>query len=155
MCTFALLSARRTFHKSVESAGSKNIPNAPFVQCAQFLYASSAKLPPWRLETRSPISILTKWHQIRVQEVAALSSTTDLVGIKISNTSLCIIKRLRRRRRVKNREGEGGGGGGHIILSPPKAKNFWVCSKFGFLRSLDLDRALSVQGNFLFNLLTI
>ena len=55
--------------------------------------------------------------------------------------SVYIIKRFRRR--VKNREGEGGGGGveeagGRIILSPPKARNFWVCSKFGFVRSLGL-----------------
>ena len=68
--------------------------------------------------------------------------------------SLYIIKRFRRRR-VKNREGGQGGGGpeaglfyvplrpdyskssqGRIILSPPKARNFWVCLKFGFVRSL-------------------
>ena len=62
--------------------------------------------------------------------------------------SLYIIKRFRprRRRRVKNREGEGGGGRpnyskspeGQIILSPSKARNFLVCSKFGFVRSLGL-----------------
>ena len=63
--------------------------------------------------------------------------------------SLYIIKRFHRRR-VKNREGEGGGEAkaelllvpqrpnyskspqGRIILSPPKARNFWLCSKFGF-----------------------
>ena len=28
------------------------------------------------------------------------------------------------------------GSGGRIILSPPKARNFWVCSNFGFFRSL-------------------
>ena len=27
---------------------------------------------------------------------------------------------------------------GRIILSPPKARNFWVCLKFGFVRSLGL-----------------
>ena len=55
--------------------------------------------------------------------------------------SLYIIKTFRRRPRVKNREGEGEGGrgpGGRIILSPPKARNFWVCSKFGFVQSLGL-----------------
>ena len=34
--------------------------------------------------------------------------------------------------------GGGGGGGGGDILSPPKARNFWICSKFGFVRSLCL-----------------
>ena len=39
----------------------------------------------------------------------------------------------------ESRGGEGGRGpGGRIILSPPKARNFLVCSKFGFVRSLDL-----------------
>ena len=66
---------------------------------------------------------------------------------KQTDLSLYIIKRFRRRRRcrVKNREGEGGEGGGggrgpggRIILSPPKARNFLVCSKFGFVRSLGL-----------------
>ena len=30
------------------------------------------------------------------------------------------------------------GSEGRIILSPPKARNFWVCSKFGCVRSLGL-----------------
>ena len=54
--------------------------------------------------------------------------------------SLYIIKTFRRRR-VKNRDGEGergGGGGGRDVLSPPTARNFLVCSKFGFVRSLGL-----------------
>ena len=36
------------------------------------------------------------------------------------------------------RGGEGGVPQGLIILSPPKAINFLVYSKFGFVRSLDL-----------------
>ena len=57
-----------------------------------------------------------------------------------SSISLYSIKRFRRRRhRVKNQEGRGGGGsGGQIIVSPPEARKFWVCSKFGFVRSLGL-----------------
>ena len=46
--------------------------------------------------------------------------------------SLYIIKRFRHRR-AKNGEG-GGSPGGRIVLSPPKARNFWVCLKFGFIR---------------------
>ena len=51
-----------------------------------------------------------------------------------------IIKRFRRRRRhlrVKNRRVWGGGGdasGGRIILSSPKARNCWACSKFELVR---------------------
>ena len=53
--------------------------------------------------------------------------------------SLYIIKRFCRRR-VKKRAGldggGGGGGGGRIILSPPKARNFWVCSTSTILGSI-------------------
>ena len=77
----------------------------------------------------------------RFGEVKSVESGVDVARLILLIVHLEFAKRKFRRRRcrrVKNREGEGGGGGGQIILSPPKARNFLVCSKFGFIRSLGL-----------------
>ena len=50
-------------------------------------------------------------------------------------------------------ESRGGreGGIGRIILSPPKARKFWVCLKFGFVRSMSLLKFGFVRSSSLFD----